>query len=227
MPFPGRCVYRRTKVNAEIRLGSLPGLLLTPTAAALLATAWALLNPSKTTRINGHLVLVPPTFGEVVEAIVVGGVLAVVVVGSVVLGSIWARYRLGTWDRASWEVSHSGDANLVTFELSPARSRTPSPLVQADCWVKDPSGNVLQVEHASVDLKTNTATAQSAGPVQPGTYEVRWYATRNISEFQEITRGNVTVRAPARNRCLEGRPLAGGPSPCAPGSGPAQPRPAC
>jgi hypothetical protein len=181
-------------------LGSLPVLLLIPTVAALVGSAWAASHPAEV--VHRGLVVHEATFGDSLATALIGGLVGLFLLVAAVFVFVLIRYRLigdRTW-RVSWEMIYRERGSVVSTRSSVSMECkvTPPVLLSAlghvEAVTRYPDGTLLergQEAMRSTEYGIGFAPTGGGRP-QTGTYEIRWYGTSGTRRLREIARSRYT-----------------------------------
>jgi hypothetical protein len=194
--FPRWAVFWRAYFQTEAMLARLPVVLTVPTLAALIGSAWAASHPSEVVRHG--LVVHQASFGTSLATALVGGVVGLLVLVLLVFLASLAWYRL-LGDRVwavHWVMSYENRPNGITLsshgvslECKADPPVSVSSLGHVEAVVRNPSGEFMPMpQHGMGSTPQRLWFAPVRGRPDDGTYEVRWYATRQTSHRQEVAR---------------------------------------
>ena len=177
----------------EDALSRLPMLLLGPTMGAVIGTAVAVSELSSV-RIDGRLAAAVPSVWDVLLPALLGGMGGIVILA--VLSAIygWGRYFIGAGDDV-WTATMPGQGAAEVI----CRTDVPVAVDQlgaVECVVRRPSGTFLVTDELRLRHSPNGAIAYIDGPLEAGTYEVRFYATEHKRRVHEVARIRRTFQTP-------------------------------
>jgi hypothetical protein len=194
--FPYWRLWWRAYYSTETTLARLPVLLLLPTVAALVGSAWAASHPAYDVRYG--LVAHQASFGATLVTALVSGLVGLLALVSLVFAASFAWYKLrgdSTWE-ADMEFLYQERSNRITSGSSAKLVCKVEPLAEVsslghvEAVLRSPSGSFTRFSKSGMGVSpTGLGFAPiGGGQAERGTYEMRWYATRQGRRLQEIVR---------------------------------------
>jgi hypothetical protein len=172
--FPAGRVLRRAYIRAFDRLSVFSGAVLLALLFALVSASFPV--PSDSTWVQ-----------RLVYDLISAGITAAVAFLAVI-GFQLAKYRFNR-SYESWHTlaSRSGDVWPQLVRQRDGFDEHPTIFGRMECVIRTPSGSIVTVADEQIGLAHNSANAHCPWN-GVGTYEVRWYGSKEFGKFYEITR---------------------------------------